>query len=208
MRVYAALVVVVLALAGCTVATGDNESATTSPGVPTSNVDVDTPELRALKAEIGMADCPTTTKGAVDGGLPDLTLPCLGGGTDVNLSELRGPMVLNLWASNCAPCRKEMPLLQQLHEDYDDVLVLGVNYQERFPDFALKLADEVGATYPSVADPGGNLAESKAAGNIVGLPWTVFVDAGGTVQGIKPGEITSYAALQDLVAEHLGVNGS
>ena len=90
----------------------------------------------------------------MDGGLPAVTLPCLGGGSDVDLSTLRGPMVVNLWASWCGPCRTEMPILQGFAEEYDGrVAVLGVDYQDVQPEAALELARDSGVTYPLLADP-------------------------------------------------------
>ena len=71
------------------------------------DVQVDTPELREVKARIGMEDCAPGAGDPVDGGLPEVTLPCLGGGPDVDLSTLRGPMVINLWQANCGPCKKD-----------------------------------------------------------------------------------------------------
>ena len=89
------------------------------------DVDVDTPALREVKARIGMDDCVPGEGEAVDGGLPDVTLPCLGGGPDVDLASLRGPMVINLWQARCEPCRREMPALEaaSLHVQEDLVLM-------------------------------------------------------------------------------------
>lgn len=73
-----------LALLGCS--EGTREASPSDPAV-------DSADLRKVKDRIGMADCqPGPGQRPVKGGLPDLTLPCLGGGTDVNLSSLRGPM--------------------------------------------------------------------------------------------------------------------
>jgi thiol-disulfide isomerase/thioredoxin len=171
------------------------------------DVDVDTPALREVKARIGMEDCAPGTAEAVEGGLPELTLPCLGGGPDVELSALRGPMVINLWQASCEPCREEMPALEEFHQQYGDrVAMLGVDFNDVHPDRALALAEETGATYPSVADPGGELmAEDTFAVARRGLPAFVFVDADGTVVAQDSGGVDSVAEVKAKVAEHLGI---
>ena len=78
---------------------------------------MDTPDLRELKAEIGMEDC---VPGPGGGALPEITLPCLGGGTSVDLSSLRGPLVLSFWFAGCEPCKEEMPALQAFDDQYGD----------------------------------------------------------------------------------------
>ena len=171
------------------------------------DVEVDTPALRQAKDRIGMQDCEPGTGEPVDGGLPSVTLPCLGGGPAVDLSSLRGPMVINLWQANCGPCRKEMPALQAFHEQYaDQVAVVGIDFNDVHPDGAMALAEDTGATYPSVADPGGDLmAEETFAIARRGLPVFLFVDETGRVVGEDSGGITSVAEVKALVAEHLGI---
>lgn len=187
-------------------------SACTSEGgaridVRPPDVDVDTPALREVKARIGMEDCEPGAGEAVEGGLPDLTLPCLGGGPDVELASLRGPLVINLWQANCEPCREEMPALEEFHQQHGDrVALLGVDFNDVHPDRALALAEETGATYPSVADPGGELmAEEAFAIGRRGLPAFVFVDADGTVVAQDSGGVDSVAEIEAKVAEHLGI---
>jgi thiol-disulfide isomerase/thioredoxin len=184
-------------------------TACTSGGVDVRppDVDVDTPALREVKARIGMEDCEPGSGAAVEGGLPEVTLPCLGGGPDVELSALRGPLVINLWQANCTPCRKEMPALQAFHEKHaDGVRVMGVDFNDVHPDGALALVEDTGATYPSIADPGGELmTEETFAIGRRGLPAFVFVDADGTVVGQSSGGVDSLAEVEDLVAEHLGI---
>jgi thiol-disulfide isomerase/thioredoxin len=171
------------------------------------DVKVDTPALREAKAEIGMETCVPGTGEAVEGGLPDVTLPCLGGGPDIDLSALRGPLVINLWQNNCPPCEKEMPVLEQLHQQYaDQVTVLGVDFNDVHPDRALALAGQTGVTYPSIADPGGELmAEEAFAVGRRGLPGFVFVDADGTVVSQSSGGVETLAEAKELIAEHLGI---
>jgi thiol-disulfide isomerase/thioredoxin len=171
------------------------------------DVRVDTPALRAAKARIGMQDCAPGTGAPVDGGLPSVTLPCLGGGPDVDLSSLRGPMVINLWASWCSPCREEMPALEAFHQRYGDrVQVLGMDVNDVQPEKALGLAEDTGATYPSLVDVGGEIFSEKVfAFARRGFPAFVFVDEQGAVVGSSNGGVDSVAEVKDLVAEHLGI---
>jgi thiol-disulfide isomerase/thioredoxin len=171
------------------------------------DVDVDTPALREVKARIGMEDCEPGSGKAVEGGLPELTLPCLGGGPDVDLSSIRGPVVINLWQAQCEPCRQEMPALEEFHQRHGDrVPVLGIDFNDVHPDGALALAEETGATYPSIADPGGELmVEDAFAVARRGLPAFVFVDEDGVVVAQDSGGVDSVAEIEAKVAEHLGI---
>ncbi len=176
------------------------------PGAP--DVTVDSAELRETKERIGMADCePGPGTAPVEDGLPDLTLKCLGGGRDVDLSTLRGPLVLNAWAAWCEPCRTEMPVLEAFHDEHGDrVRILGLNVNDLHPDKALRLAEETGATYPSVVDPGGEVYGTQTLAFLrSGPPAFVFVAEDGTVAGRSSGKVTSVGQLESLVAEHLGI---
>lgn len=173
---------------------------------PGAKIDVDTPELAQAKQEAGVEDCPEPAAGSVEGGLPAVTLPCLGGGPDVDVASLRGPMVVSLWAFWCGPCRDEMPILQSFHSAHGDrVPVLGIDYQDTQPGGALALMKETGATYPSLADPYGDLSGRGPLPAIRGLPYLLFVDAEGRLAHVESGEVESRRELLDLVAEHLGV---
>lgn len=171
------------------------------------DVQVDTPELREVKARIGMDDCAPGSGEPVEGGLPEVTLPCLGGGPDVELSTLRGPMVINLWQANCGPCKKEMPALEQFHQQHGDrVAVLGIDFNDVHPGGALALAEETGVTYPSLADPGGDLMVEEAfAVARRGMPAFVLLDVDGAVVGQASGGVESVAEVEELVADQLGI---
>jgi len=191
----AALAAAVVALTAC-------DAGAPEPGDAT--VDVDTPELRELKAETAVEEC--VPGDATSGGLPDLTLPCLGGGPDVDLSGLEGPMVINLWASWCGPCRKEMPVLEEFHERYGDrVPVVGIDYQDQQPGAALDLAVETGVSYPLLADPGGDLNALDPLPPIRGLPYLLFLDADGEL-AVVPGGVETADELVDLANQHLGTD--
>ena len=121
--------------------------------------------------------------------LPDVTLQPLGGGKPVDLSELRGPLVINLWASWCGPCRKELPQYQAFAQKYaGKVDVLGVDWQETRDGAALALARDTGVTYPLVTDPEGKL-RAKA------LPKLILVD--------EDGEVASPGVRQDHLCGQL-----
>ena len=185
------------------------KTATQAPLGPLG-IDVASEELVELKAGAGMLDCPTSPERDPDEPvipasvrLPSVTLPCLGGGRDVRLDQLEGPMLINLWASDCAPCRRELPVLEQVHElGRDQLTVFGIDYEDEKPYNALQLAAESGVTYASVADLDGVVATEL---QVVALPQTVFVDGSGAVVATHRGEIRSYAHAAGLVLEHLGL---
>ncbi|GAA3518994.1 TlpA disulfide reductase family protein [Aeromicrobium panaciterrae] len=195
------IVVALLLLAGCTSAP-PSEKPTFGGGTEPS---VDQSELAAAKKAAGIEDCPAT-QGTAPGvrALPDITLDCLGGGTPVRLSGLTGtPTVINLWASWCDPCRKELPLLAKADKEYGDTLrVIGIDFQDADPDDAIELARVSGVTYPLLVDRD---TETKAAFAVAGLPWTIFVDAQGRMVATERTPFRSYADLTAAIRRHLGV---
>lgn len=198
----ATLAMLCLALGGCGVggsaADGDGNDG------DFSSAQVDTPELRAQKAAAGIDDCPTLNAAQGRGSLPDVTLPCLGGGPAVDLADVRGPAVVNLWATYCGPCRAEAPIFQAAHEQLGKkVRMIGVDYQEPQPGKAIAFADELGLTYPMLSDP---YADLKADLRVPGLPVTILVDADGQIAYSKPGPIDSEQELADLLEQHLGID--
>jgi cytochrome c biogenesis protein CcmG, thiol:disulfide interchange protein DsbE len=100
----------------------------------------------------------------------------------LSLAELRGtPVVLNLWASWCTPCREEAPRLQKGWERWGPrgVAYLGLNIQDLRGD-ARGFSQKFGITHPSVRDARRGVADSYGA---TGIPETFFVDARGRVVG-------------------------
>ena len=195
----------VLLLAGCS-SDGDDKADMLPPpdGPPPSSVKVDTPELQELKAEAGIEAC---EPGPGGGALPAVEVACLGGGPTVDLSSLRGPMVINFWQNQCTQCEQEMPILQAFHEDYGDrVAVLGVDSADRFPGTALQQLLERGVTYPQLADPGGDLQDTEEFSRVRGYPYLAFVDESGAIAYEKFGAVQSAEELEGLVEEHLGVS--
>jgi len=112
---------------------------------------------------------------------PDFELPSLENGKPIRLSSFRGHVVvLNFWASWCAPCRLEAPGLRRVSERYRDegVRLLGVDYRDD-EAAAQAFVDEFRLTYPSVSDPSGSLAYDF---ELIGFPTTFIIDPAGTIR--------------------------
>jgi thiol-disulfide isomerase/thioredoxin len=108
--------------------------------------------------------------------LPGLSVSCLEGGGTVHLRQLKTPMVINLWASWCEPCAKELPALQRL-ADRNTVAVIGVATDDT-REAAASRAEGLGVHMPLLLDRDGQLR--KAIGEI-NLPVTLFVTTDGKV---------------------------
>lgn len=134
--------------------------------------------------------------------LAGLRFSCAGGGS-LDLGRAPGvPAVVNLWGSWCAPCRDELPILQQLADSAGDRMrVLGVISKDGLPQ-AASFAVDAKVTFPSAVDGEGSL---MAAAGLNALPVTYFLDAGGGVVFTQVGPVKSIAELKTLVATHLGV---
>lgn len=112
---------------------------------------------------------------------PEFHLPSLEDGRPIALSSFRGNVVvLNFWASWCAPCRREAPGLRSVSQRYRDrgVRFLGVNYRDD-EAAARAFVREFGLPYPSVSDSSGSLAYDY---ELIGFPTTFIIDAGGTIR--------------------------
>lgn len=110
---------------------------------------------------------------------PEFTLPPVGGaGEGFATADLRGDVSLvNFWASWCAPCREEMPLLVELAEA-GTVRVHGINYKDN-PEAALAFLDEVGNPFDRLgADATGRAGLDWG---VYGMPETFVVDAEGRI---------------------------
>jgi cytochrome c biogenesis protein CcmG, thiol:disulfide interchange protein DsbE len=172
------------------------------PAAPAELARSTQPAVTRVDGRLG--PCPRTLPATpVEGGLPDLALPCLRDGRAVRLSGVRGtPTVVNVWASWCQPCAAETPFLVAVHRQAGGrVGMLGIAYADRREAAADFLAD-FGARYPSVEDRDGR---TRSPLGFLGPPWTYFVDAGGRVVADHRGQLVSERQLRDLITRHLGV---
>jgi thiol-disulfide isomerase/thioredoxin len=172
-----------------------------------SHVDVGSADLVAFKKSTDVPNCPRVSSSGVDGGLPAVTVPCLGGGRAVDLAGLRGPMIVNFWQSTCHPCRQEMPALAAYARGQSGVRVLGIDILDVQPGAALQLARDSNVGYPLVADPAGNLVGQNPVPRNVGLPFTAYLDASGRVVHVEAGAMTSEQDVAAAARKYLGAAG-
>ncbi|HEX7118980.1 MAG TPA: TlpA disulfide reductase family protein [Longimicrobiales bacterium] len=136
------------------------------------------------------ADAPAP-RGAIGSPAPEYAAPTLDGDS-ISLASLHGEAVLlNVWATWCPPCRKEMPDLQALHEEFrdDGLRVVGISIDAAGADDLVRdFIDDYGITYPIVRDPGERITSLFPA---QGVPITVLIDAGGTVAWRHLGPVTA-----------------
>ena len=104
-------------------------------------------------------------------------------------------LIVNFWASWCAPCRREIPLLQQLQRDHgaEGFQVIGIAVD--FRDKVLAYADEMKIEYPLLIGEQEALDAAAAFGvEAVGFPFTVFSDRQGRIVTAHMGELTAAQA--------------
>jgi thiol-disulfide isomerase/thioredoxin len=144
----------------------------------------------------------TLTEAPIVGYLaPDFTLQTAVGQT-VTLSEIVDtatasgqPVVLNFWASWCAPCRVEMPSLQQASVTYNGrAAFIGINQGEDIPTIT-EFGNEYSVSYPLLVDPNSRISRLYQVNS---LPTTIFIDQQGVVREVIIG-ILSEAVLQSRI---------
>jgi cytochrome c biogenesis protein CcmG/thiol:disulfide interchange protein DsbE len=146
---------------------------------------------------------PTPSRPPATNGLPDVSLPCLGNGPDIRLADLRGPLVINVWAQWCPPCRTEAPYLAELQRKAGGkVQLLGIDYDDPRADQAVKFAVDHQLAYPQLVDADKQLHGPLKIG---GPPLTAFVDKAGAVVYVHRGVLKSQQELEQLVRDKLGV---
>ena len=126
-----------------------------------------------VNTEFGVADVETEVAA-------DFSLVLQDGG-QVNISALRGRVVLvDFWASWCAPCRQEAPVLEQTYREYAarDVEFIGVNIWD-LPDNAAAYVEQFGISYPNGVDEDGAIAIDYG---VKGIPEKFFIDRDGLVR--------------------------
>jgi len=125
---------------------------------------------------------------------PDFELQYLDGQT-FSLSSAQGkPVLLNFWATWCGPCRSEMPLLQQIYEEYSSqgLVFVAVDIGENAAQVE-KFMQNNSLTIPVLLDTRAKVATTY---NVSGIPTTLFIDKDGIIRNKKIGALTDKSEIE------------
>lgn len=143
---------------------------------------------------------PATDGAAVGDPHPGFSHASLDGGT-IDASEFEGrPFLVNFWATWCAPCRREMPVLQEAGERHAGSLaIIGLALDDAEPVSAF--VDDLGIDYPIAVGSDDVMRTQRAWGNSTGaLPYTVLVDGDGEIRWRHHGEVSEEELDEALAA--------
>ncbi len=152
-------------------------------------------------AESGAGDTPADAAASDPSGISNLAFTTESG-DEADLSDFYGePLVVNFFASWCAPCRAELPDFEAVHLAVEDeVTFLGVSHDIDEGSWR-GLVDETGITFETVFQPNQDIWETLG---LFGMPSTIFISAEGELVHRFTGPLDD-EALIDLIAEHLSV---
>jgi thiol-disulfide isomerase/thioredoxin len=128
--------------------------------------------------------------------LPPLTLQSMDGRAVALAGFVGKPTVVNLWASWCPPCRREMPAMQQAQAANPEVNFVFVNQGEEHPAVVEYLSRQRLVLRNVLLDPQGSTGVALDSG---ALPTTLFFDASGRLVNTRLGELSSATLNQRLV---------
>lgn len=120
--------------------------------------------------------------------LPSIELPDLSGELR-NLEEWSGkPMVINFWATWCAPCLREIPLLKNFRNENSNFNLIGIAVDRELP--VIQYAQDMQIDYPVLIGQMQAMNAAQEFGvNVYALPFTVFTVANGATLGVFTGEL-------------------
>jgi thiol-disulfide isomerase/thioredoxin len=137
--------------------------------------------------------------------LPQFTLADLDGAPTPIGSWPGRPLIINFWATWCAPCLREIPMLKEFQTEHGDVQIVGIAIDRRDPVVAF--AAEMQFNYPILIGQTDAMEAVAAFGvQVAALPLSVFTDPTGAVLGVRTGELhpeqlATYAAVLAELAQ-------
>lgn len=138
-------------------------------------------------------------------GVSGIALPCLDDNSQIFLASLRGPLIVNVWGSWCAPCKEELPFFRAFYSTAQKQLdLLGVDVEEAKSENGVNFVKSQGMTWPNLIDPDGRTRGYFG----LGVPVTWFINSEGKVVFKKIGVLKSLSELKDLTSKYLHITVS
>jgi peroxiredoxin len=120
-------------------------------------------------------------------------------GTTFDMQQTRGSVIImNIWATWCAPCKKETPDLVSLYEAYreDGLMIVGVSVDEQGESVVVPFVEEYQVTYPIIIDRSGEVMDLY--GPTMGIPTTYIIDREGHFRYFATGAVTKTELLSKI----------
>jgi thiol-disulfide isomerase/thioredoxin len=142
--------------------------------------------------------------------LPNFTLMNLEGRMQTMHDWHGEPLIINFWATWCAPCLREIPLLKSVQDENPWLRIVGIALDRRAE--VLEFAEDMQFNYPVLQGEADAFeAASSFGAEFVAMPFTIFADDRGYLLGVYTGELHAeelqnvVAVLEDRVAGRIGV---
>lgn len=128
---------------------------------------------------------------------------CLDGGAGIDVRNIKGPAIINVWGSWCGPCKEEIPYFVEFYETLDpSIQLIGVDVEEASIEDGRAFVIENGITWPNLFDRDGSTDTFFG----MGVPVTWFIGEDGKVLHKKIGVINSADELRELSEKYLGAS--
>jgi thiol-disulfide isomerase/thioredoxin len=157
-------------------------------------------ETSALPGNGVVVDCSTIA--TVETANESALLKCIDDNSTVDIGQIKGPALVNVWGSWCLSCQDEMPIFVDFYTKYQEkIALIGISVEEADVQDARNFVKLYGVGWPNLNDPDGSTRGTLG----MGVPITLFIDAQGKIAYRKIGVVTSIEELEKDTQKYLGV---